>query len=212
MKFLRNNRNKDQFNKQFNDIIIYVEDSGKEGIYLVIFKKILKSLNLKVDNIFTCGGKEKVIDKYFEEKNDNKTRIYLLDRDFDKLLYKDIPGERMKGKTYLELNSLEGVFYLDKYSIENYFIESDLLTKTLENTIPQDSENKVIQEYEAKIDKFIKNIIPLLILFTTYLLINKEQKLKINSYKEIKNFYNKNEGRILEIEESEFIKEIKNKL
>lgn len=211
MSFIRNNRNRDQFNKQFNDIIIYVEDNGKEGIYLVIFKKLLENLELQVDNIFTCGGKEKVIEKYYEEKNDDKARIYLLDRDFDKLLYKDVSGQRMKGKSYSELESLEGIFYLDKYSIENYFIDSELIIRTIESTIPQDSNNKVIQGYGLRMSKFIEEITPNLISFTAYLLIDKEKNLKVNSYKEINSFYNKREGRILEIEESAFVREVRNK-
>lgn len=195
MSFIRNNRNRDQFNKQFNDIMIYVEDKGKEGIYLVIFRKLLKDLRLQVDNIFTCGGKEKVIEKYYEEKNDSKTRIYLLDRDFDKLIYENIPGERMKGKSYSELNSLPVVFYLDKYSIENYFIDPELFVRTLENTIPQDAENRAIQGYYSKIKKFIDEIESSLMTFTAYMIINKEKNLKLRSYKSIDNFYNKSEDR-----------------
>lgn len=99
---------------QFNDIDFYVEDIEQENFYFEILKKLFP--DIKFDRIFPLGGKPIV----FTEANlniGNKKKVYLVDLDFDEIL-------NIK-------NIADNVFYLEKYSIENYLLDINAIKKII---------------------------------------------------------------------------------
>lgn len=95
----------DIFYSQFNEIEFYVEDIDQEHFYYNVLRKLFPIL--KFEKIFPLNGKTNV--KNAARANlGNKKKVYIVDLDFDHIL-----------GTIEDINNL---FYLKKYSIENYLI------------------------------------------------------------------------------------------
>lgn len=92
--------------KQFNEISFYVEDENQENLYFVILKKLFP--DIKFEKIFPLGGKSPVLHEARNNIGDRK-KVFIVDKDFDDILRQKI--------------SLDNVFYLEQYSIENYLID-----------------------------------------------------------------------------------------
>lgn len=93
----------DLFYQQFNKINFYVEDTEQENLYYQILKNLFP--NIDFDKIFPLNGKDNVQDAARENVN-CKDKVYIVDLDFD-----DILGKKLH---------LKNLFYLERYSIENY--------------------------------------------------------------------------------------------
>jgi hypothetical protein len=122
---------------QFNEINFYVEDEGTENFYYQILKKLFP--DIKFERIFPLGGKDPVI-KEAKRNFNNKKNIYLLDLDFDKILNKKI--------------NQENIFYLDRYSIENYVIEKNSIHEFIKEDLTKILDKDI--ESKFKIDTFTK--------------------------------------------------------
>ena len=107
------------FYEQFNDFNFFFEDQGKEAFYYNILHKIFPTF--KISKIYTLSGKTNVIN-HSKKHNNSKKNIYILDKDFDDIL-------KLKNKT-------PNLFYLKKYSIENYLFEKEALLNCLLNHKP----------------------------------------------------------------------------
>ncbi|HXD92843.1 MAG TPA: DUF4435 domain-containing protein, partial [Bacteroidia bacterium] len=88
---------------QFNDVNFYVEDTKQEHFYHNVLKKLFP--DVKIEKIFPLNGKTNVINDA-KLNITNKKKVYIVDLDFDHILKKT--------------ENLNNVFYLKKYSIENY--------------------------------------------------------------------------------------------
>jgi len=91
---------------QFNDIEFYVEDIEQENFYFEILKKLFP--DIKFDKIFPLGGKPNIFSDAAANIG-NKKKVYFVDLDFDEIL-------NIK-------NTQNNIFYLEKYSIENYLLD-----------------------------------------------------------------------------------------
>ncbi|MBK6481150.1 MAG: DUF4435 domain-containing protein [Saprospiraceae bacterium] len=92
---------------QFNDIEFYVEDTEQENFYFEILKKLFP--DIKFDKIFPLGGKPNVFTDASLNLG-NKKKVYIVDLDFD--------------ENFLEIKKTHQImFYLEKYSIENYLLD-----------------------------------------------------------------------------------------
>lgn len=100
----------DIFYVQFNNIEFYMEDMEQENFYFNILKKLFPEI--KFEKIFPLNGKPNVIN---EARNNigNKSKVYIVDLDFDGILESKI--------------ELDNLFYLKKYSIENYLVQKGAL-------------------------------------------------------------------------------------
>lgn len=94
------------FYQQFNEVEFYVEDTGKEHFYFNIFRKLFPEIQF--EKIFPLNGKENVVNEAKLTFNDKK-KVFIVDLDFDNFL-------NIK-------ENIDNLFYLEKYSIENYLIE-----------------------------------------------------------------------------------------
>lgn len=105
---------------QFNDVEFYVEDIEQEHFYFNILKGLFPKL--KFEKIFPLNGKDNVIDA---AKNNltNRKKIYLVDLDFDHILGR--------------VENVANLFYLRKYSIENYLLTKQAIYEIIRSKNPQ---------------------------------------------------------------------------
>lgn len=113
----------DIFYDDFNDIHFFVEDEDQENLYEVIFRRLFPEL--KVARVFPLGGKQAVLDrcKQSSRQESRPPSIYVVDKDFDDLL------------GCQQTHPL--LFYLDRYCIENYFLESDAVVEVVIESLPK---------------------------------------------------------------------------
>lgn len=142
----------DVFYVSYNDYNFYVEDQDQENLYFEILKK--KFPNVQLAKIFPLGGKPNVIKHAMEDDSAESTkRVYILDKDFDDLL-----GKKEK---------IRGVFYLDRFCIENYLIEEDAIVELVHESVPKEkiSETKVNLSLDRVFDQVTSELQPLFAIF-----------------------------------------------
>ena len=107
------------FLTDFNDINIFVEDTGKEYIYEEIFERLFADEKVSIFSIFPLGGKDAVI-KQFKLRgvhdSSGKINVYILDGDFDNL--------------WVDQKIISpNLIYLTRYNIEAYFYSRSVVIK-----------------------------------------------------------------------------------
>jgi len=108
-----------------------VEDIEQENFYFETLKNLFP--DLKFDKIFPLGGKKNVLIDADTNIGDKK-KVYLVDLDFDEIL--GIKQER------------ENVFYLEKYSIENYLLEFNAIKKVIIEQRPKLKNEEIINIFD----------------------------------------------------------------
>ena len=113
-------RGQDILYTQFNDVEFFVEDIEQENFYYEILKKLFP--NVQFNKIFPLGGKKNILtDANLNISNCKK--VYIVDLDFDEIL---------GGKS-----ELCNVFYLKKYSIENYLLDYNSIREIIKEQKPK---------------------------------------------------------------------------
>lgn len=129
------NRGQDLLYRQFNDIDVYVEDTGKERLYFQLFKTLLPGIT--VSKIFPLNGKENVI-KESQANCNNKRKVYLVDLDFDHVL-----GRKQ---------SIRNLIYLERYSIENYLLDEDAIKEQIREKKPSISDAEILSRFNYSVE------------------------------------------------------------
>lgn len=120
----------DVFYTQFNDVSFYVEDSELEELYLLILKKLFP--NIRLEKIFPLNGKINVVNDV-KLNIGNKSKIYIVDKDFDDL--------------HNRIEDIDNLFYLDRYCIENYFVEQDAIVSFVISENPKIKSTVINDKY-----------------------------------------------------------------
>ena len=109
----------------YNDIIIIVEDEGKENFYTELMRRLLRG-KLRNTQVLGVGGKRQVLER-LKGRDGNPQRwreFYLVDGDFDDLLGWQSPDSIC--------------FYrLRRYDIENYLVEEAAICTVAEEEHPR---------------------------------------------------------------------------
>lgn len=108
------------FFEQFNKVEFFYEDNKREELYYVITKKLFPTVEF--NKIFTLNGKDSIIEKA-ERSRARKNRVFIVDKDFDDIL----------GVIRADLLNL---FYLTRYSIENFYFEEDAVLEFIISQMP----------------------------------------------------------------------------
>ena len=110
------------FFAQCADIIVIVEDMGKENFYTQVLNHLLKG-KAKVYKVLGVGGKTQVIRRFeARRKKPAPVEFYLIDGDFDELLERACP--------------IDSKFYrLQRYDIESYLVEKWLFARSLKKRL-----------------------------------------------------------------------------
>lgn len=91
--------------------IFYFEDDAHESFYERLLEKLIP--NLRKFAVICLGGKSQLISKAREPRIKGRISIFIADKDFDDLL-----------GIALDIN---GLYYLEKHCLENYFLNIDVL-------------------------------------------------------------------------------------
>jgi hypothetical protein len=126
---------------QFNDIEFYIEDRGQEHLYFNILKKLFPKI--KFEKIFPLNTKKDVKDSARLNRG-NKKKIYIVDLDFDIILGK--------------IEQIDNLFYLDRYSIENYLFARQHLYEIIRLKTPRlkNEQIDILYDYELLIRSAVK--------------------------------------------------------
>lgn len=111
---------------QFNDVSFYIEDTDQEHLYFNILKRLFE--DVKFEKIFPLDGKNN-LKKHAKDHVGDKSKIYIADIDFEDIL---------EIREYLE-----NVFYLNKYSIENFFVDKSGLFELIREKNPKLKDNDI---------------------------------------------------------------------
>lgn len=129
----------DVFFFQFNDVSFYVEDEEQENFFFCILTNLFP--DIRIEKIFTLGGKDNVIEEASENQDDKK-KVFIVDKDFD-----DFLGE---------IVSYTNLFYLDRYSIENYLFEQDAIIGYIISEKPKLRRTDIANQFD--IEDLLSNI------------------------------------------------------
>lgn len=110
----------DLFYQQFNNINFYVEDTEQEHLYYQILRTLFP--NMVFDKIFPLNGKDNVQNAARSNIN-SKDKVYIVDLDFDGIL-----GNQL---------NLKNLFYLERYSIENYLCNRESVWELIREKNPK---------------------------------------------------------------------------
>lgn len=116
---------------QFNDIEFFVEDTEQEYFYFHTLKKVFP--NLAFEKIFPLNGKANVKNAALLNTG-SKKKIYIVDLDFDEIL-----GSK---------EDLPNLFYLERYSIENYLLERAALQHVIKEHRPTIKDATIEARYD----------------------------------------------------------------
>lgn len=144
---------RDLFFDQFNDVNFFIEDEDEENLYQAILGRFFPKL--KITQIFPLAGKQNVISHASDPVNSSRAgrSVYIVDKDFDDLL-----GHKIY---------IANLFYLEKYSIENYFLEEDAVVEiALESSPKIDLETlRATISFSTFYKKSVNDLSPLFRLF-----------------------------------------------
>lgn len=140
---------------QFNDVSFYVEDTEQEHLYFNILKRLFN--DVQFEKIFPLNGKPN-LKNHARNNLEDKTKIYIADIDFE-----DILGIR---------EELDNIFYLNKYSIENFLIEKGGFFEIIREKTPKLKDSDI--ELLFDLDKSLRQFTPILSeLSCTFIVIQK---------------------------------------
>lgn len=143
----------DIFYDDFNDVHFFVEDEDQENLYEVVLGRMFPELTIA--RIFPLGGKQAVLDHSSQacSRDEAPRSVYLVDKDFD-----DILG------TIVQRPML---FYLERYCIENYFIEADAIVEIVVESQPKLKRIEIADSLDIanKLSELTESIRPLFQLF-----------------------------------------------
>jgi hypothetical protein len=126
----------DVFYDEFNDVHFYVEDAEQENLYELLLKEAFPGLT--ITRIFPLGGKEAVIQhaRLNPVGSMGPYGAHIVDKDFDDLLGTIVPFPHL--------------FYLDRYCIENYLIQSDAVVEIVVESNPRKKRTNIEGELDLQ--------------------------------------------------------------
>lgn len=145
---------------------LFFEDTDAEVFYEEIIKKLLP--NYRNVRIICLNGKDSLIQHCCnpDHKTTKYKSLYVLDKDFDDLLNKCINDA--------------SIFYLEKYSIENFLLEEAAVLLVIKEEKPKIRDIATSLNWNGFFDKNL----PLLLELTSLYLISQEFSLGIPSCSE----------------------------
>lgn len=159
------------FTSYRNDIDIYTEDQDKDkAFYKKLFKRLLEGTGINISDVYPLGSSDEVIDACRKDTDTTRKKIYIVDGDiFVMLTPKD---------------SIQNLFVLDSYCMENMVIDEDAVCTTLCNRIgTMEFENlKNIYKYDELINNHKDALIDLFFhkaisqKYLDYFILNKLQR------------------------------------
>ncbi len=140
--------------RHYNDIEIYVEDTGCPQLWLVLLRRFLPE-GVTLSSVNPLGGKEAVLKACRnDQKADGRKRLYVIDGDFDFALNRQKP--RLKFLYRLRAYSVETLLLY-----EDAFVQLGLTFSSAQN----DADVKQLFDFEQCIDEIERKLWPLFIIY-----------------------------------------------
>ena len=178
-----------------NEINFYIEDEGKEYRYETIFNELF---NVKIESIFALGGKNNLKKKYKQLKEEERLKksFFVADLDFDYILKNELIED-------------DHFIYLEKYEIENYIIDKNIIVKFLKNELfcMENKANELL-DYEKWIEDTSQKLYKLFLLY----LIVQENNLNIENTSESPYKYFSKEGFVIKEKIENYYEKVKDQL
>ena len=136
-------------NNKKNGMIIYTEDTQNEkAFYKKVYQQLLSESSVVIEDIIQLGSCSQVKEACENDNDYSFPKLYVIDGDIY-LMYN--PKEEK-----------ERLFPLDRYCIENYFIEKKIFLETISRFCAKEiSEIENYFNYDSLINEICENIIPL---------------------------------------------------
>lgn len=142
-------------------LFVYFEDADSELLYEAILQRL--GIVLNDVRIICLSGKRSLLDQQSAESTSQSSKsLYILDKDFDDLLGLCVPKAN--------------VHYLERYSIENFFLELEALLKVV---IEEHPRSKNLIELGADLTGYITPILPQMRRLSSLFLLAQEFSLPI---------------------------------
>jgi len=112
-----------QLKSHYNDIEVFVEDTGNHNMWLLVLRSIMPK-GVKLESVTMLGGRNAVIKACeLDQENDSRRKLYIIDGDMDFLLGKRAPG-------------LKHLHRIRAANIENLILHEDaLVSMALEHEV-----------------------------------------------------------------------------
>ena len=105
-----------------NEIDIYTEDEEKDkAFYRKLFSRLLNGSNIQISDVYPLGSSQDVIDACQRDNDTSRKKIYIVDGDIF-IMFSPKP-------------SMQNLFVLDSYCMENMVIDEKAICTTLCNRI-----------------------------------------------------------------------------
>jgi len=153
--------------RHYNDVDIFVEDTGNHNMWLFIARRLLPGV--KIDSVNMLGGRDKVLQACkLDQYDTGRRKLYIIDGDFDFLL-----GRRKQALKFL--------YRLRGYCVENLLVSESALIQIGLETNPTHSEAQIASRlaYQVLMEEIERGLRPLFIAYAVcYCLSNATQTVK----------------------------------
>lgn len=125
------------FKSYRNSIDIYTEDKDKDKeFYIALFRRLTHGSKIKINDIYPLGSCNEVIKKCKEDIDITRKKIYIIDGD----IYTQ----------YNNRTSIQNLFVLDSYCIENYVIDEKSICKFAYQLLATQNYKKIKSDIQFK--------------------------------------------------------------
>jgi hypothetical protein len=142
--------------EELQDIDVYIEDIGLESLYAELIKRIA-SKNVRLARVFAVGGRLEVIERARHHDFSLRCALFIVDGDFEWVRGEDPP-------------SIDGVYRLDAYCIENLLITKSAAIRILMECTESDTQSA---EQNLRFDEWTAEVSLLVKLFEIWAVVNK---------------------------------------
>jgi hypothetical protein len=102
--------------RHYNDVDIFVEDTGNHNMWLLFLRKMLPS-SVHLESVNALGGRDRVIEACRLDQSDTgRRKLYIIDGDFDLLLGRKKP--RLRFLHRLKAYCIENLLITEKAIVQ----------------------------------------------------------------------------------------------
>ena len=142
--------------RPYNDIDIFVEDTGNHNMWLLLLREILP-VKVRLFSVNLLGGRERVDEACrLDQADDGRKKLYIIDGDFDFL-------------NNVRKSRLKHLYRLRAYCIENLIIHEHALVQAALPMQPNMTERQVQRslDYSTWINDVSLKLSPLFVMYAT---------------------------------------------
>ena len=161
-------RSLDLFYIGSGNYFFFFEDSHAEAFYERLISRLFPSL--KEFRVTCLHGKENIVRKAKQPRVFGLQYVFVVDKDFDDLIK----------NAWIQL---ENVFYLDRYSIENYLVDIRALARVLVEDFPLNGGEQYAMQQCSDYEQYLEKLIDRYLTITRYFVLAQKHRIAIANTK-----------------------------